>query len=85
MRIQVIKSDATIVVEGDEAKFNELANIHGLNNVCVLDYDGVPVVAEQPAEEEAPAVPTMEEQLQAAMSPDAPAASQDPANPDAGE
>lgn len=72
MRIQINKSDASIEIEGDEAKFAEMVSIHGPNNVINLDAEPVveaPVV-------EAPVEPTVEE------TPGGPDSSQDPANPE---
>lgn len=71
MRIQINKSDASIEIEGDEAKFAEMVSIHGPNNVINLDAE--PVV-EAPVE-----VPV---EAPAEESPGGPDSSQDPANPE---
>lgn len=51
MNIEIRKSDATIVIEGDEAKFAEMVAAHGAGNVTNLD-----AVAEEPVVDEVPAI-----------------------------
>ena len=55
MNIQVTRFGDVTVIEGDEAKFHEMVNIHGANNVCNLDAEIVAV--DYPEPEEAVVVP----------------------------
>lgn len=66
MRIQITKSDAVVVIEGDEAKFAEMVSAHGSANVCDLD-----AVVEEVAEAD-----------DLEFTPEAPVLSQDPAHND---
>ena len=83
MRIQINKSDASIEIEGDEAKFAEMVSIHGPNNVINLDAEPVvdaPVV-DAPVE---PVEPVVDAPVESPVeeTPGGPDSSQDPANPE---